>query len=116
MLALVGCGGGGDTSSDSNAAKIEAAEGQEQSAALIEKTLADKLSIEADSYGDERYVVSGGECSIAIVVTGDQVPLYEESEWVVTAPDGSAAVKVAPVESTPVSECLGAVTSALAWE
>jgi hypothetical protein len=106
-MFLAACGGGG--SQNGNAAKIEAAEGQAQSRASIEKTLTDRL-------GGEDFSVSGGECSIVTVVTGDSVSLYEEDEWTVTAPDGSAAVKVAPTGATPVSECMNAVVSALAWE
>jgi hypothetical protein len=106
LAALLGACGGG--SQNSNAAKIESAEGQDHNRALIEQTHSEKLG--------KHFQVSGGECSVVTVVTGDSVSLYSEDEWTVTAPDGSAAVKVAPTEATPVGECMNAVISALAWE
>jgi hypothetical protein len=109
-LVVAGCGGGSNSSSD-NVGKIEAATESTTSVAATEATLLKRTGAPVGS----DFTVAAGECSVDFVAGGSQAAMYEEDEWALMSPDGSLAVKVLPVGSTPPASCLEAVDEALGW-
>lgn len=112
--AVSGCGGG--ATSSSNQAKIESAEEGAESVAGIEATLTSELGMKPDGSGVAvgEWTGRGGPCTVLLIATAGEVAAYEGDEWFVTAPDGSAGIKVVPT-GKDVADCLREVTEALGW-